>query len=1287
MSRTVRRIATALAALSLAGVAACGPSTWRAAADGAAERAAVGEASAEDRAAAGEMALLVDHDPDRAAEHLVAALRAAPPSGPVAARAALGLAEIAAVTGRAGLVVEAAPVMAATTDPHVAEALARAAGLAWGRLPDAGPTPDALVEALRAVADRAGAAWEPVRTAARGALLAAADLVGSNEEVAAARADAGLVTAWRLSAPHGTSPEVDLGRSLGPERTGLGGEDAPVTGRLETGGPIPTWGLERGGGVLFAEAWIALPDAVADRRVVLRAASNRSVAVRVGTREVLTLDRAARDAPWEEAVTLRLPRGPVRVLVKLASHDRGGSARIRVSHLAGSGLVTRVEPADAPQVPVDVSEAPASFVDGFPTRFDVGEGGGAIRALHVLRGLLARPHLHLDRARRLLDALHGRLGEYPGLWLAEARADRLDPALTPAATRSRMRRDLERVLDVRPRSREALRRYGAIERDDERPDPAAEAWERALEEAPRDPGLLAELTALHRAQAREAEALATADRIAALPPTDPRAMRAAAMAYRAFGHADRARRVAEAAAAAFPGAGRLLLAGLDEDAGALVARARRLEGVAARQPHRLGLMRRAVEAWRAAGRLDEARRLVDALLAARPDDQGALQARVLLALQANDREAALEALDATLTAHPDAVSAEVLARWLTGDRGDLGSVADGADVLARWREAPPEERALADGWPAVTVLDRKVHHVRRDGTVITLEHAVRVVQTRSGADALGEVRPPNGSRLLVARTLQEDGDVLWPERVEGKPDLSFSGLQPGDAIETAWVRYRRVDPEAGGWLGREAFASFHVPTWRKALDVVVDPGLEPRLRRSRGAPEPQRSHIHGGQTLHRWRLEGLPAVSSEPHAPSAEHVLPTVALAVAPRDGGGDAWAVIAARAAGELRRLTRPGHHLEEALAEALPEEVPREEAVRRLFAWARSEIDETEPLAGWQTSAEAVVERGEGSRVVALMGLARTLGLPGEVLLCATHHRGPAPDLDEALPRAEAIAWPVVRFRVDGGWRYADPHLPWAPFGVLPAPVYGSRCLRTGGVEDREALEWVRLPEGPPDDLPEPGWRVHATLHPDVEEESRATVVVEGFGPETTALRQLHGRLDEARRSVLFQQWMGRVLPGAQVDDVRVEHMDVADRPLRIRLEVSLAGLVQAGDGVPGTIPRIGPVLWTEPVSGAAPVDGLLSLPRRETSLWLPPHREEAVVEIVAADDTRLDTDLRDVDAGGATWSLQQTVSGGAERLRVKRRVHFGIGLVGPEDYTGFRRRITRAVDAMSRSVTLRR
>jgi len=1302
-----------IAALLMLG--GCAPSTWQERATSALSAVQGGAGDAADAVRAGELALLVKGDTPKARALLERALNDGGAPAAVRVRAALALVHWGRVTGGVAAIAHAVTVGLPLAQPQQAQALLDSCALVWGNLDVPGGAPEPLVSSIRAVAKGPGAGWEPVRVAAHRQLQTVGRIAKPLDAQRVAFEAGGVVTRWRLSAPWGDSPAYDARRTLGPEKrvlrptesTGVGwARKARRTWSLTfSDGELTFPDMPRRGGVGYAEAWIEVPAAAADRRVVLYLESNRDASLWVQGTRVAELDRLVKRQAWQARAGVVLPPGTTRLLVKLSSDQPGGFARVRVSPLMGP---TPINLAAAPGKSLSTASVktfapPTSSGAATGGPIAVGDGEAVVAAFAEFDALLVRPLRDIDTAYQQLARIAAAVPEYPGVALAQTRLYRADGDLGGAQSRGRRRTALERVLKTWPRNLPTLRKMAKLELADGRADEALAVLRKAVEVGQRDLGTRLLELVFYRQRGWEAEAIAAARGLESRGSHSPRVLQEVFDTYRKSGRATDASRALAALEKAYPQQAVVRRARLLGDREKLEERAALLLEHWARHPQRLSLAQRAVRALRAAGKPAAASVALGKVLQIRPEDPWALAEKVHLAMDRGDTAASRRAVDRALSLRPDLLQLEALKYWLLGQQPPLSDVADSQMLVDAYRKRaskPEAGGALAD-YPVVTLLDRTVVDVGPDGLTRELTHVVRVVQSKAGADKLGELRPPPDAQLLLVRTLKKDGRVLWPDRVRGKPDLSFSGLAPGDAVEWAWIRRSDVLPEEGGYMTGLGFAVWSIPTLRKEVDIAVSTKFRLELHAHNGAPTPKVSLVAGNnpdaaRQLYRWAVDGLMAVPREPLAVSARLFFPYVDLtlwpAVKDRKAAkrAEAWRAVARNYSGRLSRLTQVGPRSRKG-AEEMRVRAKRRggmQAVWAAFDYVKEEINHAERLNQFRASAEQALAAQKGNRNVVLTAMAKALGVGADIVLCSPRPHGAAVDAAAPLPNANRFFYPVVRMNSGKKVTYADPSRPYNPFGVLPRSLYGSRCLDlTAASKDDSTLQTAFLTL-PSYDLYEGtliGWTFDIQVTVDATGSARGTLEGVGFGPVASGLRHVYLNADERRREQLWQQWTASVLKGARVVDWEVVDEIDADKPVAWRVEFTIANFLNK-DGAGLAKQRLTTNTLAHYLGSVPTLSAMTRLPRRSTPLGLQPHFEEVRLQIDFPKKAgwKARTTLKDLNVDRDGFAAHQHITIKDHKLVVERDLTIGPGRIAAGEYDAFRKQVLSVIQGFSRGVT---
>ena len=321
------------------------------------------------------------------------------------------------------------------------------------------------------------------------------------------------------------------------------------------------------------------------------------------------------------------------------------------------------------------------------------------------------------------------------------------------------------------------------------------------------------------------------------------------------------------------------------------------------------------------------------------------------------------------------------------------------------------------GGDAVILLSDKVARVRGDGPVSVYVHCITRTLNKDGISRYGEVALPRGADLLELRTIKANGEIIEPELAQQKPTISMPALEPGDAIEEEYVlHYAELDlmPESAS---AHAFGSFAAPILHSRFVLLNPPEAMIQVREQAGTPLPLVGE-NNGMVIRVWERDNIVQAIAESFMP-AINLLPTVTIAQAEKTS---------ARLRDELIDASRAGLHVYEAVtALHLSQAGGDVEKAKRLYRFVTSKIDSSGPE--WAVSpAEDTLASGQGSRTMALLALARAVGLRAELLLARKVEQNCGEELS-------CFTEPLVRFWLPNGESTdVDAESDDLPFGVIP-------------------------------------------------------------------------------------------------------------------------------------------------------------------------------------------------------------------------------------------------------------
>lgn len=450
---------------------------------------------------------------------------------------------------------------------------------------------------------------------------------------------------------------------------------------------------------------------------------------------------------------------------------------------------------------------------------------------------------------------------------------------------------------------------------------------------------------------------------------------------------------------------------------------------------------------------------------------------------------------------------------------------DGMDLVRR-----SAQRSFSGG-PAAILLSDKVVMLRHEGPVSIYVHRITRPINKEGISHYGEVTLPHGADLLELRTIKANGEIIEPELAQQKPTISMPALEPGDAIEEEYVMHYGELDQTPGNATVHTFGSFAAPILHSRLVVLSPPDSSIRLQEQAGPPQALVGE-NNGLVVRIWERDNIPQTIAESFLP-AVNLLPTVT--VGPPEKTSELLR-------DQLIDASRTGLHTTETAAELhLPQNASDADKARRLYRFVTSKIDSTGP--DWAGSpAEDTLAYGQGSRTMALLALARTIGLKAGLLLARRIDQGCGKTRDFSC-----YTEPLVRFWLPGAEPVdVDAESDDLPFGEIP-PSLDTRDARFIHLlpPDEKKLEMVALSSRPATEksIAEADLTFHET-------DLLANIGVQLGSARAQEVRSMLRNSGERERQAFFEQLAMRTFPGATGVTGAVADENDPEQPLKLSL-----------------------------------------------------------------------------------------------------------------------------------------
>jgi len=538
------------------------------------------------------------------------------------------------------------------------------------------------------------------------------------------------------------------------------------------------------------------------------------------------------------------------------------------------------------------------------------------------------------------------------------------------------------------------------------------------------------------------------------------------------------------------------------------------------------------------------RMLVEQLLLDNQISAAKLQAKQLREMAANARDYVPAVRDTGVAPDSRSERAEAFA---SGAEFYVPYRRDGIEMVRK-----SAQRSFSGG-EAVILLSDKVVRIRRNGPVSVYVHRITRLLNKEGISRYGEVTLPRGADLLELRTIKANGEITEPELAQQKPTISMPALEAGDAIEEEYVlHYAELDqmPESAG---AHTFGSFAAPLLHARLVLLSPAENTVRLREQAGPPLPLVGE-NNGTVIRIWERDNIAQTIAESSLPTV-NMLPTVTVVSAEktRDALRD-----------QLIDASRAGLHVHEAAAEFnLSQAGGDSEKAKRLYRYVTSKIDSTGP--DWAASpAEDTLDNGQGSRTMALLALARAVGLNAELLLARKIEQDCGKELS-------CYTEPLVRFWLQGRESVdVDAESDDLPFGAIP-PSLDAREARLipllAGEEKKPEI---------------------VALNPQIADEKSvaeadlsfsdgdlaASIRVRLGSMRAQEVRNLFRSAGEREKQAFFEQLAMRIFPGAASITGTATHENDPEQPLKLSVRCTVPQFINRQSGT-AEINQLAPAL----------------------------------------------------------------------------------------------------------------
>ncbi len=780
---------------------------------------------------------------------------------------------------------------------------------------------------------------------------------------------------------------------------------------------------------------------------------------------------------------------------------------------------------------------------------------------------------------------------------------------------------------------------------------AARAVAELVDEFPEVPAVLSELAQLYRELGWSAEYGRAARTIAKRFSDDPSALEIAVAVFDEQGEPEKAEALAKRIQKLDPDNEIVLSRALERDD--YTAALAELERLAKRRPDRKDIAERIHDVMVRSGNQAESWKKLEAAIEKDPRDDDPRLALADLRYASGDRQALVAAVvDSVRSGAP------------TGRLETALDLVEGAtelepyriDTEAAIREFESQKEPLSG--TAARVLDYSAVWVKSDGSSRLLEHEIVRVQS---AEAIGEMaeQPLREGVFLKLRVRKQDGSVLEPELVAGKPTVTMPHLEVGDYIETERIESSPGDGRHGlRWVGPRWFFREENVAYARSEFVVISPKNRPLQIETKNQVPPPQTTERDGLVVRRWRVDRSEAAPVEPFGAPITEFLPSVQV------GWGvslDATLRSLADSADDLTPIDPRVRRVAERIVEPLPPSAQADRA-RRLYHWITANVEE-----GNEVDGRRVVMGKNGNLWRGYLVLCRALGIPADYAVVQNRltlaPTGP-------FSAATVYTQPLLRVKTEKGDTWLTLGSKHAPFGYVPADARGMPAVVFSGGEVKKTT------------TPAAGALDHAATDGTVElaaDGSATLKLVQTFhGKYATGLRGALSQLPERQiRDAIETRLLGGPLRGAELLDYHIDGVADPDAPIRITTHSKSRTFAQAVGGVliiqpPGFGPRLGQ---------------MATLATRQTPLIVVDSISQSVkLTLQLPKGAALETAPKQRHITNAERRVDVLDAAKGSTLVLDRRVSLPAGRVQPAAYPAFLEFTRRADEATSGSFRVR-
>lgn len=572
---------------------------------------------------------------------------------------------------------------------------------------------------------------------------------------------------------------------------------------------------------------------------------------------------------------------------------------------------------------------------------------------------------------------------------------------------------------------------------------------------------------------------------------------------------------------------------------------------------------------------------------------------------------------------------------------------DGLKIIEEY-----ERRGEHQPGTAARVLDYGAVWVRSDASSRFLEHEIVRIQSEEGVKQFTETS--TGGLTLRMRVIKQDGTILEPEAVAGKPTVTMPHLKVGDYVETERIVSRWGDGLGARYLGPGWFFREPNVAYNRSEFVVIAPSDKPLvLEPHNGAPEPTVER-QGSLVVYRYRVDRSPAAPVEPNSPPEQEFLPRVSI------GWGLDFEARIRDTSRDMISLTATDPRIVRIATKIAEDQKTPLGKARALYHWVLDSVQEGEEADG-----RRVVVSRNGNRWRGFQTLCQSLDIPVRWALAESRLSSP---LSGPLSNAERPLLPLLVVEDGKKRHFLTIDNKFAPFGTVPGYLRGERAYLLGRLEAEE----TRVPVKASVD----GIRYEGSGQLSADGTAQLSIKIVFIGAYATSLRNGLAQIPENQLgNIIESRLLGQYLQGSRLKNFKVLDQEKLDQPLVIAVETevpqlatpSKAGLLLS----PPFMPRL---------------TGLTPLARRATPLLIGQESQQTLdltLTLPPGMVAEVTTDKGENSL--SNYQVADTAQKGS--LRLSRSVMTKAGRIPTDRYGAFQKYANQADAALTRPLRLKK